>query len=285
MRNQDDLDIRSDVASFLGTLQAGFTDFHYLRDVWKRTTEKDALVGVGMTGIASGAILDLSLTQAAEQVKYRNVQTARTIGINPAARTTTVKPSGTTSCVLGTSSGIHAWHNDYYIRRSRLNKNEDLYLHFYLNHPELLEDDKLNPSLGIISLPQQAPKGAIIRTETSLELLERVKKFNLEWVRAGHRSGENTNNVSATISVKDDEWEIVGQWMWDNRYTFNGLSVLPYDGGTYAQAPFENITEAEFNERVKELTSIDLTKVVEMDDHTDVAAELACFGLNCEIPT
>lgn len=285
VKNQNDLNDRSRIAAFLGTLQAGFTDFHYLRDIWKKTTEKEALIGVGQTGIASGAVLNLGLTEAAEYVKTENEETAKKIGIKPAARTTTVKPSGTTSCVLGTSSGIHAWHNDYYIRRQRLNKNEDLYLHFYLHHPELLEDDKLNPSLGIISLPQSAPAGAILRTESSMQLLERVKKFNLEWVRAGHRAGMNTNNVSATVSVKEDEWDTVGEWMWVNRYTFNGLSVLPYFGGTYVQTPFEDITKEQFEQMRSQLTAIDLTKVVELDDGTDLSGELACAGAACEIPT
>jgi ribonucleoside-triphosphate reductase len=285
VESQEDLEQRVAAAAYLGTLQAGFTNFHYLRDVWKKTTEKEALVGVGMTGIASGAVLNLDLEAAAAVAKRVNELIAERIGINAAARVTTVKPSGTTSCVLGTSSGIHAWHNDYYIRRQRLNKNEDLYLHFFLHHPELLEDDKLNPSLGIITLPQSAPEGAILRTESSLHLLERVKKFNMEWVRAGHRRGDNTNNVSATISVKDDEWQEVGNWLWDNRHTFNGLSVLPYFGGSYAQAPFEDITKEQFNEMRRQLTTIDLTKVVEMDDMTEHTQDPACAGAACELPT
>jgi ribonucleoside-triphosphate reductase len=281
--DQYDLNSRAEAAAFFGTLQAGFTDFHYLRDVWKKTTEKEALIGVGQTGIASGAILALNISEAAKIVKATNKIVAKKIGINSAARTCTVKPSGTTSCVLGTSSGIHAWHNDYYIRRQRLSKIESLYTYFYLWHPELLEDDLLNPSLGIVKIPQAAPKNSILRTESVFDLLERTKKFNLEWVREGHVSGVNCNNVSATISIKDDEWEEVGKWIWNNRSITNGLSVLPYDGGSYTQAPFEDISEQEYIELARQLTSIDLTKVVELEDSTSQSSELACAGGACEI--
>ncbi|HAI36673.1 MAG TPA: hypothetical protein DCM40_00240 [Maribacter sp.] len=122
--DQEELEKRARAASFIGPLQAGYTDFHYLRPVWQRTTEKDALVGVSMTGIASGGVLELDMSKAALEVKKENRRIAFQIGIKPAARTTCVKPAGTTSLTLGTSSGIHAWHNDYYIRRIRVGKNE-----------------------------------------------------------------------------------------------------------------------------------------------------------------
>jgi ribonucleoside-diphosphate reductase alpha chain len=116
-----------------------------------------------------------------------------------------------------------------------------------------------------------------------MDLLERIKKFNLEWVKNGHRKGDNTNNVSATVSVQPEEWEMVGKWMWGNRNTFNGLAVLPYDNGSYVQAPFENITEEEYNLLVASINKIDLTKVVEMEDNTDLQNELACSAGGCEI--
>jgi ribonucleoside-triphosphate reductase (thioredoxin) len=176
--SQEDLNERVRAGAFLGTLQAAYTDFHYLRDIWKRTTEKDALVGVGMTGIASGAVLNLNLEEAAKEAKKTNEEIAKLIGINKAARVTTVKPSGTSSLVLGTSSGIHAWHNDYYVRRMRLGKNESLYKYLIQNHPELLEDDFFKPTIqAIISVPQKSPEGAIYRTESALDLLERTKKL------------------------------------------------------------------------------------------------------------
>ena len=281
---QEELNDRVAAASFIGTLQAGYTEFHYLREVWQETTERDALIGVSMTGIGSGKVLNLDLNQAADHVKLMNRITAKTIGINSAARTTCVKPAGTTSLVLGTSSGIHAWHNKYYIRRMRVGKNEAIYSYLAMHHPELVQDEYFRPhDTAVIEIPQAAPKGSIIRTESAFDLLERVKLVANDWVKAGHRKGSNTHNVSATISLKDKEWEQAGEWMWENRNNYNGLSVLPYDGGTYTQAPFEDITKAKYNEMTRLISGIDLTKVVELNDNTDLSGELACAGGSCEV--
>ncbi len=282
--SQEDLNERAKAAAFIGTLQAGYTNFHYLRDIWRETTERDALLGVGMTGIGSGEVLKYDLEEAANVVKAENARVAGLLGINPASRTTTVKPSGTSSCVLGTASGIHAWHNDYYIRRIRLGKNEALYQHLAEHHPELVEDEYFRPNeMAVVEIPQAAPEGSILRTESPSDLLERVRRFNTEWVHTGHIEGQNTHNVSCTISVKDDEWELVGEWMWKNRHSFNGISVLRYDGGSYIQAPFEDITEERFSLLANCLTSVDLTKVSEVNDNTDLSGEAACAGGACEI--
>jgi ribonucleoside-diphosphate reductase alpha chain len=284
IESQDDLNARVKAAAFIGTLQAGYTDFHYLRDIWKRTTEKDALIGVSMTGIGSGVVLNYNMTEAASIVKKENERVASIIGINKSARTTTVKPAGTTSLTLGTSSGIHAWHNDYYIRRIRVGKNEAIYTYLLINHPELIEDEYFRPhDTAVISVPQKAPAGSIMRTESALELLERVKRVHLDWVKPGHRTGNNTHNVSATVSIKENEWGIVGEWMWNNKEHYNGLSVLPYSDHTYIQAPFEDCTQEKYEEMFKHLTNIDLSNVVEMDDATDLKGEAACAGGACEI--
>jgi ribonucleoside-diphosphate reductase alpha chain len=284
VETQEELNARVEAAAFIGTLQAGYTDFHYLREIWRETTEKDALVGVSMTGIASRAVLELDMEEAACKVKTMNATVAKVIGINKAARTTTVKPAGTTSLVLGTSSGIHAWHNRYYIRRLRVGKNESIYSYLLSQHPELVEDDYFRPhDTAVISIPQAAPKGSIMRNEPPLSLLERIKTVACGWVKTGHRSGSNTHNVSATISLKEFEWDEVGEWMWKNRDHYNGLSVLPYDGGTYVQAPFEDITKARYEEMSKALHAVDLTKIVESEDNTDLSGELACAGGACEI--
>jgi len=284
VESQEDLNERVKAGAFIGTLQAAYTNFHYLRDVWQKTTEKDALLGVGMTGIGSGAILKYDLKKAADLSKEENARVAEIIGVNKAARVTTVKPSGTSSLVLGTSSGIHAWHNDYYIRRIRVGKNEAIYNYLAVNHPELVEDDFFKPTIqAVISVPQAAPEGSILRTENVIDMLERTKLFNLEWVRKGHRKGANTNNVSATVSVQENEWEQVGNWMWENKETFNGLSVLPYFGGSYMQAPFEDITEEKFNEMAQHLHNIDLSKIVEFSDDTALMDQAACAGGACEI--
>jgi ribonucleoside-diphosphate reductase alpha chain len=282
--DQEDYNARVKAASFIGTLQASYTNFHYLRDVWKRTTEKEALIGVGMTGIASGAVLTLDMKQAANIVKEENARVAELIGIKKAARTSTVKPSGTTSLVLGTSSGIHAWHNDYYIRRIRVGKNESIYTYLLINHPELLEDDFFRPTQqAIITIPQRAPEGAITRQESALDLLTRVSKVWKEWVKTGHRSGANKNNVSVTVTIKPNEWEEVGEWMWTNKEHFTALSVLPYDGGSYIQAPFTDCTKEEYDQLVNNLHNIDLSQVVELEDVTDLSGEIACGGGGCEV--
>jgi ribonucleoside-triphosphate reductase (thioredoxin) len=284
IESQEDFEKRVRAAAFIGTLQAGYTDFHYLRDIWKRTTEKDALIGVGMTGIGSGVVLGYDMKKAAKAVKEENERVASLIGINKSARTTTVKPSGTSSLVLGTSSGIHAWHNDYYLRRIRVGKNESIYSYLAVNHPELIEDEFFRPhDTAVIAIPQRAPEGSIIRHESVFQMLERVKKVSQEWIKPGHRNGQNSHNVSATISVKEDEWDLVGDWMWNNRDFYNGLSVLPYNGGTYTQAPFEDCTKEEFERLVKTLSDVDLTKVIELQDNTDLRGEAACAGGACEI--
>ena len=282
--DQADLESRVSAAAFLGTLQAGYTDFHYLREVWRKTTEKDALLGVSMTGIASNTVEHLDLEMAAFEVKKENERVSKLLGINPASRTTCVKPAGTTSLVLGTSSGIHAWHDNFYIRRLRVGKNEAIYGYLAKHHSELVEDEYFNPhEQAVISVPQQAPINAIIRHESVFDLLERVKNFSIRWVRAGHKDGLNTHNVSATISIKEEEWETVAEWMWLNRHYYNGLSVLPYDGGTYKQAPFESCDEEMFTELSKSLTTIDLSKIQELQDNTDLSGEIACAGGLCEI--
>lgn len=282
--DQADLHARAKAAAFLGTLQAGYTDFHYLRDVWKRNTEKDALIGVGMTGIASGAVLGLDLKAASEVVKEENARVSSIINFNSAARTTCIKPSGTTSLVVGSSSGIHAWHSEYYIRNIRFGKNEAIYKYLSENHPELVQDDFFKPETqAVVGIPVKAPEGSIFRTESALELLERVKKFSQEWIKPGHRKGDNTHNVSATITIKQDEWDEVGKWMWENRAFYNGLSVLPHSDHSYVQAPFEECSKERFEELYAALKDVDLTKIIEENDTTDLKGELACAGGACEV--
>ena len=284
VESQEDLNERVKAAAFIGTLQASYTNFHYLRDIWRRTTEKDALIGVSMTGIGSGVVLGLDMTEAANEVTKENARVAELIGINASARCTTVKPAGTTSLTLGTSSGIHAWHNDYYIRRVRVGKNEAIYSYLAIYHPELIEDEYFRPhDTAVISIPQKAPAGAILRNESPIDLLERIKRVHKEWIKPGHRTGQNAHNVSATVSIKPEEWEAVGEWMWTNRKHYNGLSVLNYDGGSYIQAPFEDCTEEKYNEMMAHLTNIDLSKVIELEDVTDLKGEAACAGGACEV--
>ena len=284
IETQEEYNNRAKAAAFIGTLQASYTDFHYLRDVWRKTTEKEALLGIGMTGIASGAVFKLNMKEAAKIAVDENARVATVLGINKAARVTTVKPSGTTSLVLGTSSGIHAWHDDFYLRRIRLGKNEALYTYLSINHPEMLEDDFFKPTLqSIVSVPQRAPEGSITRKESAMDLLERIKTINKNWIKPGHRKGANMHNVSATVTIKQDEWPAVGEWLYENKEYFTALSFLPEDLGTYKQAPFETITEEQFKEAVKSLHEVDLSRVVELSDNTALMDQAACAGGACEI--
>lgn len=191
----------------------------------------------------------------------------------------------TSSLSLGTSSGIHAFHNDYYIRRLRVGKEESIYKFLSENHPEILEDEFFRPTQqAVISIPQKAPDNAITRQESALELLERVSKVYKNWIVPGHRKGVNKNNVSATVTIKPEEWSDVGSWMWYNRNSFTGLAVLPFNDHTYIQAPFEDITREKYYELVEHIHDINLDKVIETEDNTQLAENLACAGPGgCEI--
>lgn len=285
VENKQDFRQRASDAAFVGTLQAGYTNFHYLRNVWKETTERAALIGVGITGIASNNIDLKWLDEGANTVLHQNQLTANQIGINVAERTTTVKPSGTSSLVVGSSSGIHAYHDDYYLRRMRFGKDEDIYSYLLKKLPELCEDEFFRPDAqGVFTVPQKATEGAAVRSERASKLFQRVMDYNSLWVAAGHRTGDNKNNVSCTFSLKDDEWDILGGGFWGYRDTYNGVSVLPYDGGTYKQAPFESTDKETYDRYVAMLKEIDLTKIKEKEDNTNLAMEAACAGGVCEIP-
>ena len=284
VESQEQFDERVTHAAFIGTLQASYTSFHYLRIIWQETTEKDALIGVSITGIGSGKVTKLDMTKAANLVTKENKRVAKLLGINSSARSTTVKPAGTTSLTLGTSSGIHAWHNDYYIRRIRVGKTESMYKFLAENHPELIEDEYFRPhDTAVIQIPQKAPEGSVLRTESPISLLERVKLVSRQWVKPGHITGRNTHNISATVSIRDNEWDEIGEWMWNNKEFYNGLSVLPYNGGTYVQAPFEDITKEKYNDMMKTLMLVDIASIEEDEDETDLTGELACAGGACEI--
>ena len=291
IKDQQDFNERAYAASYISTLQASYTDFHYLRNIWKKTTEREALTAVSLTGVASGAIDGLDAQEAADIVVKTNVALAKLIGINPSARSTCIKPAGTTSIILSNEdndelcpSGIHGAHAPYIIRRMRFGKEESIFKFLSKNIPNLIEDDFYSPqATGIICIPMKAPKNSIMRTEPAIALLERIKGLNQSWIMPGHISGDNTHNISATISIKDEEWEDVAEWMWVNKSFYNGLSVLPYDGGTYIQAPFEEITEEKYNEMMKHVKDLDFTKIKEDVDQTDLSGEIACAGGVCEL--
>ena len=292
IESDTDFYARCRVASFFGTLQAGFIDFHYLRPIWRKNSVEDSLIGVGITGICNGNILDLYekdsflLKNGAKVVAVQNEIVSKRIGIPVAARQTTIKPSGTTSCVLGTSSGIHAWHNKKFIRNIQCTVGDDLYTFMNNHHPELITIMDYDPKTAVVGIPLNAPENGVIRdNETAIQMLDRVKLFNEEWVHNGHVRGDNMNNVSATVSIRDHEWKPVGEWMWNNRNSYSGISVLPHDGGTYRNAPFEEVSDEVFNRKVDYINNneIDLTMIIEEIDNTTQSDSAACAGGACEI--
>jgi ribonucleoside-triphosphate reductase len=284
LRDDRDLFKRVQSAALLGTLQASYTEFPYLSEKWKQVTEKEALLGCSFTGIADATGLSGSQLRAAAQIVLEtNEKYAKKIGINPAARTTAIKPEGTASCVVGSSSGIHARFGQHYLRRVRMNKDDSLAKYLKSVVPELVEDDLFSSSGVVVTIPQESPEGSILRkNETALAALARVNFYNENWVQPGHRYGSNTHNVSCTINYKPEEVEQLRQEMWNTRHIYSGISLLPYDGGTYQQAPFEECDKATFDKLDVMVKEIDLTKVIELEDNTERINELACSGGSCE---
>jgi ribonucleoside-diphosphate reductase alpha chain len=287
IKSEKDFMNRIYAAALLGTLQASYTDFHYLGEKWKQVTEAEALLGCSFTGIADApSMTGDQLRKAAALVLEVNEKYSKILGINQAARATAIKPEGTASCVLGSSSGIHARHDRFYLRRIRVGKSEPIAKYFKLVIPELVEDDISNDRDIVVTIPQESPEGSIIRgEETALQLFQRVLFYNDNWVKPGHRSGNDYHNVSCTINYKPEEVEVEGlaKAMWEHRMSYSGISLLPFDGGSYQQAPFESCDEDTFNRYDKLVKNIDLTQVMETDDNTNMAEQLACAGGVCEI--
>jgi len=285
IKNEKDLENRVYAAALLGTLQAGFTDFPYLSEKWRTVTENEALIGCSFTGIADASGLSGDqLQKAAKLVLEVNEKYSKKIGINQAARTTAIKPEGTASCVLGSSSGIHARHSGYYLRRVRMNKDDELARYLMRVVPELVEDDVFSPSGVVVTIPQESPEGAITRHQESAEaLFDRVKHYYNNWVVPGHREGDNTHNISCTINYKPEEVPLLFHKLWDDRYQYAAVSLLPFSDAIYQQAPFEDCTKEQFDKLNKLVKEIDLTKVLEMEDNTNRAEQLACSGGVCEL--
>jgi hypothetical protein len=274
-------------SALLGTLQASYTDFPYLRPIWQETTESDALLGVSMTGIAASDefLTPELLEEGAKLVLETNSYYARKIGINECSSGTCIKPEGSSSCVLGTSSGVHDYHDEFWIRRMRMNKDDALAYYLKKVMPELVEDDVQSSTTVVVSIPQMAPKGALLRSNsTALSLFQRAVKYNKYWVAPGYRKGPNGHNTSITINVRDNEWDTLGEVLWKGRKGYNGISLYPYDGAVYKQPPFESIDENRYNEMTKLVASVDLKEVIEDNDNTSRGDTVACPGGFCELP-
>ena len=278
-------------ATRLGTIQASFTDFGYLSDKWKKQTEEEALLGVSITGLAANAVQMQHYLQrdvfrgAALLAKDINDYTARDLGINPAARITTIKPEGTTSTCLDTTSGIHSAHAPYYMRRIRIDKSQEIGKYLSTVLPSVfIEDDKFNPQNYVVSVPFAMPTAVTRQDETATTFLQNVFAMRSQWVEPGHRTGWNKHNISCTVSYKEEERDLVKQVMWENREHYNGISLLPYDGGTYVQAPFEEVSETTYRQMRELLPEVNLYDVQYVDSKKDERVQvLACSGGQCEL--
>jgi ribonucleoside-diphosphate reductase alpha chain len=285
IKNEKDLGNRVYAAALLGTLQASYTEFPYLSERWKQVTEEEALIGCSFTGIADAVSLSsVNLQSMANHVRKVNETYARKLGINIAARTTAIKPEGTASCVLGSSSGIHARHDQYYLRRVRMNRDDELAKYLTRMCPELVEADLFSQTGVVVTIPQESPQGAVLRgNESAVALFERVKHYYENWVVPGHRSGDNTHNVSCTINYRPEEVEELREKLWTDRDSYAAVALLPASDTIYQQAPFEGCTEETFKKYDTMVKDIDLSKVMEMEDNTNRAEQLACSGGVCEI--
>jgi ribonucleoside-diphosphate reductase alpha chain len=273
------------LATILGTWQSTLTNFPYLRKIWQNNTEEERLLGVSMTGILDNSLLnnpdDPRLPDLLEKLKTHAVHTnavmADAIGINRSVAITAIKPEGTVSQLTGTASGIHPQHAKYYIRRVR-SDNKDPLTDFlksqgFPSEPDFYKSD----STTVFSFPVAVADGAVLRED-----LDAIKHLRL-WLLYQEHYCEHKPSV--TISVKEQEWPKVGAWVWDNFDKITGVSFLPMDGGTYRQAPYEEIDSAEY-ERLKAAmpAGIDWDAFIERTDNVEGAQTLACTAGACELP-
>ncbi len=269
------------VASILGTIQSTFTDFKYLRKIWKDNCEEERLLGVSLTGVCDN--LDLLSDENMEILRGLVVQTnkewAARLGINESTATTCVKPSGTVSQLVDSASGLHARHSDYYLRTIRAD-NKDPVTEFLKDSGVYWEADVMAvDTTTVFYFPQKAPEGSVTRDkQNALEALELWKRLQEHWCE---------HKPSATINVREDEWLDVGAWVYKNFDILSGVSFLPHDGGTYRQAPYQEVTKDEYDAWVSKhpLPSLDwsLLRNYETEDHTTGSQELACTGGVCEV--
>ena len=273
------------IATIIGTFQATLTNFRHVRSIWRENQEEERLLGVSLTGIMDHPVLSqpsvqtrIWLAQMKAHVLETNKEWAKRLGINPAAATTTVKPSGTVSQLVDSASGIHARHAPYYIRTARSDKSDPL-AQLMRKQGFVMEDDVTKPDVvDVISFPVKAPDGAIFRNDrTALEQLEHYLMFQTHWCE---------HNVSITVYVKDHEWLGVGDWVYRHFDQIGGVSFLPHSDHTYQQAPYQDCTKEEYEALLAKTPKFDWDElaVFERDDSTVNTKELACSsGGFCEI--
>lgn len=303
-QDEEDFIYACQAASFFGTLQAGLTNFNYVKEDWSRIAKEEALLGVSLTGQAMNQSLMSPniLQRGAKEVNRINSKTAKDIGINEAKRTTCTKPSGSTSASTGSTSGIHAAYARKTIRRVRVTKASTLgekLIELYgisnfiptkddygniINKPTCKHAFIVHEAFGDKDIVLQFPceyKGDIFRAEeTSIQLLNRMKVVYDNWILIGHREGEETNNVSLTVEFKPKDKESIKKWMLENQEAYRGVSFLPNNGGNYPLAPFEEVDDIEFQKYVDNFPNIDWEA---LGIKADIQGTSACSGGQCEI--
>lgn len=287
----------AEAATIIGTLQAGFTDFPYLNNASKELTEEESLIGVSITGFMDNPSILLderNQYMISKLVTKVNEEWAKTIGINPAARTTAVKPEGTWSIVAMSASGIHPHHSKKYLRRMQINKDDSVYKYFKQFNPHAIEESiySANKTDDVITFPVEIKEGVMVKSDlTAIEHLNIIRKSYENWILPGtssYNKKEVTHNISATVIVKDNEWDEVKDYLYENRQYFGGVSLLPFTGDKiYKQAPMESIVTKEDEEKFQYLldnwTSVDYSFFKEEDDTTEASDTVACGGGACEI--
>ena len=288
VRESDSLDSlkrKVRLSTILGTFQSTLTNFKYLRNIWKKNTEEERLLGVSLTGIMDHAVLSKNVDSKRwledmknEAVKV-NKKYAEVLGVPQSAAITCVKPSGTVSQLVDAASGIHARHNPHYIRTVR-GDNKDPLTQFLIDSGVPAERDVMKPdSTTVFSFPMESPKGAVTRTEmTAIEQLELWKTYALHWCE---------HKPSITVSVKEEEWMEVGSWVYENFDVASGVSFLPFSDHTYQQAPYQDIEPDDYLEWKERMTyvNIDWSRLTdfEKEDNTTGSRELACTAGVCEV--
>lgn len=278
-----------ELATILGTIQSTLTSFQFLSEEWKKNTEEERLLGVSLTGIMDhpvlngtdhwveqqGGALHRVLANLRDHARKTNEEWAEKLGINPSVSITCVKPSGTVSQLVDSASGIHARHNPHYIRRIRMDKKDPIYS-FLKEQGVPCEDEAFRPdSTAVFSFPQKAPEGATCRNDkTAIGQLELWLIYQRYWCE---------HKPSVTVSVKDEEWPEVGAWVWKHFDEVSGVSFLPFSDHTYQQAPYEDISEEDYEAMLAQMPDIDWSGFVEKEDFTTGAQNLACTAGSCEI--
>ena len=284
----ESLKTKVEIATFIGTIQSMLTNFQFLSEEWRKNTEEERLLGVSLTGIMDHSTLNgntnefdyigtlpVVLEQLRDHARKTNEEWSSKLGVSASMAITCVKPSGTVSQLVDSASGIHARHNPYYIRRVRMDKKDPIYK-FLKDKGVPVEDEIFRPdSTAVFSFPMKAPSNAVYRNDkTAIEQLELWLVYQRHWCE---------HKPSVTISVKDHEWPEVGAWVYKHFDEMSGVSFLPFSGHTYQQAPYEDITEEQYNELIKTTYEVNWEDFKEEEDNTTGAQELACVSGSCEV--